>query len=523
MATAEIAVANVELTLNEPCEPSPDSSSNTAVNESEMAVNESEMQVFVKEHLLSLMRPVNFSIQDIFEQLKNLRDDVWSRHKKVDESSRQLERHSSHVETFTRDLTSLNKKTGKIETAFAQMLEIQSKAQRERAEAVCEKLDNEMQKLFARVQELEGARTVSEGSIIKLQSGVGELASFTKRMDTDVVDLQKKLEDVNFCNLGMSQRLEQTKVRLDDASQNVQKLLECTSHHQEEIKVNHSRSSRAIQNLEERTVVACFDIEAHGRRLSHLEGELEKIWKEVGSVESANAIADENQKKMHNEMLEFQKLDTRTAIRELGKTIHEVDARLKEVAQGASDMVKTKLAELSEGVTTNRKTAVDNAACISKVGGNLLKIEYRVDGAEHKIADLEEKKDLLRQDVKSAEVQIKTLRFDQQTSATAIEEHGRELEKANSRVYGCEKGLENADKGIKQLTSDITSINDKMSRTSNHLNLAHEYLNGMTKGIADAQKHVSSGMDGMLPMKEQQLSLPGLPGAIPRRPLTAFT
>jgi len=85
-------------------------------------------------------------------QLSRLRDDVSVRSKKVDSSSIQLERHAIQSETFSKDLTSMGKKMGNLDKNFAQMLEIQSKATRERAEGVCERLGSEMQKLLARVR-----------------------------------------------------------------------------------------------------------------------------------------------------------------------------------------------------------------------------------------------------------------------------------------------------------------------------------------------------------------------------------
>jgi len=278
--------------------------------------------------------------------------------------------------------------------------------------------------------------------------------------------------------------------------------------------------------MEERVVVACIDTDLLRTKLSGTDSEVQKLWDTIGKVADEVNAEETDLGKMKNEMLELQKLDTRSAILELSKVCDSLDTRFTELAEGASPMVKNELSKLNETVDKTLRGLAENANSIRQVDEHALHNSHHFEEILKTQGDHQTNQRRLSVDVNTSlsdmEQQISLMR----QTESAMQVHMCDLDKWSSRVANCENAVENNESDLKTLFDGLASTNEQIARASNRLNLAHGGLSGMTKGISEAQKRIADGLQGVMPaekFKGEEICLPGLPGTLPRRPATSMT
>mmetsp|Transcript_54443 Transcript_54443/g.127097 ORF Transcript_54443/g.127097 Transcript_54443/m.127097 type:complete len:545 (+) Transcript_54443:130-1764(+) len=91
-----------------------------------------------------------------------------------------------------------------------------------------------------------------------------------------------------------------------------------------------------------------------------------------------------------------------------------------------------------------------------------------------------------------------------------------ETEKALFASKRLNRDLDSACATIKMLQEALEQTNDDVARVAGHLDLAHDYLHGISKGVQDTHQKVSLGQDGLLPPKAERRTLPALPAPKPK-------
>jgi len=91
-----------------------------------------------------------------------------------------------------------------------------------------------------------------------------------------------------------------------------------------------------------------------------------------------------------------------------------------------------------------------------------------------------------------------------------------ETEKAQFASKRLNRDLDSACDTIKTLQEALDQTNEDVARLAAHLDLAHDYLHGISKGVQDTHQKVSLGQDGLLPPKAERRTLPALPAPKPK-------
>lgn len=491
---------------------------------------EGEMQVFVQQHLLSLLQPVNATQLDLQDQLNRLTGDTLARHVSIDESLDRVQRHEVCLQALSSDFSQTNQKVSRMHTELSQMIELTMKTMRERTEAVCSRMDAQLQDVAARTHSLEAWRLEADGDddsgyIRQCLKEVGSMQERSIKLESQIIELQTSVEGLNHCNLGLSQRLESSKTKLDDACKDLHKVMSTTSLHMEETRRSLEAQKKVVAHMEERIVVVCMDTAVTKSKLSGTDSEVQKLWDTIGKVANEVNAEETNLGKMKSEMLELQKLDTRSAILELSKVCDSLDTRFTALAEGASPMVKNELSRLNKTADKTVRGLAENIASIRQVDEHTLQNSNDIRQILKTQGDHESnQEDRMKR--------VNTSLSDMEQKMAAVTETERimqanmhDLSEVSARVANCEEAVENTEADLKTLFSGLASTNEQIARASNRLNLAHGGLSGMTKGISEAQKRVADGLHGVMPaekFKFEEISLPGLPGTLPRRPATSM-
>lgn len=93
------------------------------------------------------------------------------------------------------------------------------------------------------------------------------------------------------------------------------------------------------------------------------------------------------------------------------------------------------------------------------------------------------------------------------------------------RLQTSERRLDENSNRLHAVNKEVTSTSEEVSNMSGRVDIAHDYLHGLGKGLMAAHSQVVDGQEGMLPYKDKQSSsLPALPEMhkkSPERPASA--
>merc|ERR1719181_2312292 len=80
--------------------------------------------------------------------------------------------------------------------------------------------------------------------------------------------------------------------------------------------------------------------------------------------------------------------------------------------------------------------------------------------------------------------------------------HALELEQGKSRQDQLRNDLGQASMALEGLSNDFASTSAHLGHVANRVNLAHEYFDGLGKGMQDMHRHAlgGTGTGGMLPL-----------------------
>lgn len=87
-----------------------------------------------------------------------------------------------------------------------------------------------------------------------------------------------------------------------------------------------------------------------------------------------------------------------------------------------------------------------------------------------------------------------------------------ELDRTRALQVQMNGDLKDTSAGLQKLTGTVGATLVEVGQVSSRLEVAHEYLDGLSRGVQDTHRHAMAGTSGMLPPKAPQTwELPGIP------------
>merc|ERR1712216_372307 len=142
---------------------------------------------------------------------------------------------------------------------------------------------------------------------------------------------------------------------------------------------------------------------------------------------------------------------------------------------------------------------------------------------DERVQRLEDQEERLGQRVDSTDAAIGSLGAFREDAAVRIDMHALELERGKTRQDQLRSDLGQANVDLEGLSSEVATASAHLGHVADRVNLAHEYFDGMGKGLQDIHRHAvaGAGTGGMLPLPPKSPKTPKSPqktGTLPDIP-----
>lgn len=479
--------------------------------------HESEMQAFVHQHLLRLLSPLTDNVRSLQADLQDLKYSFSKKAYEIGASTAKLTEHDLRLSTVANNWNESLSNMSKMKSDLFQMIELQAKANRERCDASLLKVDEELRRF---TEELHLTKKSCDIQVDKALQETKDVYKVLAEHDSKISRLQEYSEYLNHCQLGMSSRLEKSKQLGDDTHQQLQKYMSSSTSQGEELKRTSSRLQNRIESLETRVYKnkqdafhLSADIKATNASLAELHRAMNGFITDSSLGIETTATPDENSTS----------LSMKTVVDRLAEELKTTKKELELLTSNMHEKIVAQLKELQATVLKDSTRINEQGAAAESMKSSLMDYAGQVKQIQKKVQDQGSSQERLKQDLDSFDTSMKGLSSSFEDLRQKLEAHSVEFAMMDERMKTDEAFLEATRSGLNSVSGKLNSTNEDVTGVISRLNVCHDYLAGIGRGLQEAQRRAHAGQDGMLPHKDPDKSnflptLPSLPTNLPRKP-----
>jgi len=470
------------------------------------------MQSFVEQHMLSLLVPTSQHVRDVQGDVRALKAEVQAQCLQLNSKGSAVDQHDQQLSALWAELHQVSLKMGKMRSEISNEIVDAVKLNRLRVEEISRKVEAQITDMDHLLKDLQLCWKSTDADIHKLQDRVETLEAMARPMCGDIARIDQLVEEWRHEHLGLSERVEHTKRQGEDHKAGLQKLMATTTNQDREAKDGIAKVGKQIKDLGIELAACNQNVMGHEERLTSFGANLKRTMDEIGTVRSE--LEDEKRTNQEQEGI-LKNMN-------LGQA---VDLLFQRTAKTSNDVegILTELHE-EEGLVRKLTARVDaDLGVISSHTEEIKRLEKerivlrdhcsdhaeRLTRQEKVHGDLKEQADVACADIRRLRVSLKA-------SEKSLTEHAQRLEETDARQADSERRLEDTDGQLTGLRAEVGRHGEAAAKTAMSLDLAHEYLNGVGKGLAKAHSRMVDGHEELLPFKKAPTrNLPSLPSARP--------
>jgi len=463
------------------------------------------MQSFVNSHVMSILEPLAEHIKEIDTNGKRSTKEIASVAERLDKSDGRLDGLDAAYRRLEEQLRPV-KEDGKVEDqilALSQRLaavEGECKIARDAHSAEAMRLDAANASILALRHHLE------EGNVFlnDLAAKESKTARLAERLDNLLGELKESHAGLCERHLNLAKGQQHTLMDCENAQQILSQLTAKLQTHKVEATEGLTSASeradgmeKAIAELQTRSAVqdkAGFMTRDDVGRLSASIQEVMEQLHRLGLDRQAGQGAETADMPARLARLEdgLIRLD-----RKFGSELHDVQEPLR---------------QLTERVNKSTVDAYRNSTDIQSLDATRKRHDDQLRGMELHTWELEAKGAKLRQRADVADSQLGGLTSLHKKAEAMLDFNTLEIEKTKAQQQQLVGGLDEAGRSIRGIGSELGATKSGLSGLRDRLDLAHEYIEGVGRGVQETHRHVVAGSGGMLPPKSfQARSLPDIP------------
>lgn len=467
------------------CKPSPNFGEGTA-----------SMQKFVMQHMTSILHPMSQHVKELQEYTEELAKDLKLVGSKVEENRSKLDNHSVMLSKGHEELRS---KAGELEGLREEyqnlhdkqiIIESDTKSVKEAVGTMEERLSKSIDVQHVLHKSMDDTKSEMHELGLKLW----KTSALAEKIQAGLSELTESHTGLHERHLGLARSSQQVTKICEGTQNGLAKLTPKFEHHRKEM-------SNGIASLNERSTC--------------LEKMLLDVRNQLGSYDqqaaSTRGIIEAMQTSLGGVQCEVGKLTGGQGKDNKNKKEDSIIARLQAAEQGLD-----KISQNVEYVTTSvlgtvhnlKRDLDDSTVIIASHQSNILELSSKAERHGNEILstksrtdELELKEATLSKRANDVDDSVSQLVAFQRSSARQLDLHTLELERAQVDRHQMGKKIEGVAESVHSVSTDLGATNDGVARISSRLDLAHEYFDGLNKGLQETHKQVLTGQSGMLPPK----------------------
>lgn len=479
--------------------------------------HESEMQAFVHQHLLRLLSPLTDHVRSLQADLQDLKQSFSQKAWEIGASTAKLTEHDLRLCTVANNWNESLSNMTKMKSDLFQMLDLQAKANRERCDANLLKVDEELRRF---TEELHLTKKSCDVQVEKALQETKDVYKVLAEHDSKITRLQEYSEYLNHCQLGMSSRLEKSKQLGDDTHQQLQKYMSSSTSQIEELKRTSSRLQNRIESLETR-------VYKNNQDAFHLSADIKATNASLVELQRAmNGFVTDSSLGMESSATPDQHstaLSMKSVVDRLAEDLKTSRKELQLLTTHVNEKILVQLKALEATVVNDSTRINEQGAAAESMKSSLTEYAGQVKRIQKKLEDQGSTQERLKQDLDSFDASMKGLSSSCEDLRQKLDAHSIEFALMDGRLKTDEGLIEASRSGLNSLSGQLSTTNEDVTNVISRLNVCHDYLAGVGRGLQEAQRRAQAGQDGMLPHKDPDKSsllptLPSLPTNLLRKP-----
>jgi len=488
---------------------------------------ENSMKVFIQEHLTFILQPLAETVTDIQKSIRKIKDDTAH-------ANGISERNMEHISAHEQKLVLVN--------AAVQRCSDDVTNQRKDTSEVLDRIVNvegELDLTKVGLNKMEGYVTATANASHDYRKMIDDIDARVRQVQLSVSETNvyhmaftDRLSEIRNLHDGLNDRHMQMVTTLQQVKQSDENTRAVVKRHISTVDKQKKDVQRSFTLLDDRLkVVEGMVLETNhktqqtAKGLKKIELGLKDVLGEMSEVvgvqqglnqTTATKTSSDAQSPQPAKAAQAPENPTNKFANRMGRIeesislLHRNQAFEKDAAatwkKEVDEMIKKSVVDMREN-TLHLELATKNAK------GN----EDRVLRNENRIIQLESNVDkVMKLSEKAGEdTERKIVNGPIRDLQAVVEFEKLERDKTNTHLAHVEKSIEPIRPEIQMLNKEVIDMQGAMSKIAMRAELAHEYMQGVSKGFQDTQKRVSAGLDGMMPPKTitNRKMLPEIPGS----------
>mmetsp|Transcript_56826 Transcript_56826/g.122881 ORF Transcript_56826/g.122881 Transcript_56826/m.122881 type:complete len:505 (-) Transcript_56826:121-1635(-) len=479
------------------------------------------LQDFVQQHLTGILQPFAEHFHELQGQLEQLAKDLVHNNEAIERVDKRASRVEDHGAALKTDLDHLQRALQDVRVEFGQVHHKHEDliVDHDATKVALKRVDGHLHSTSLSAQMARTQLEAHEKCFRSLEGSIEDGKKATSCVDARVSELWALHSISQEAHQELAQRLSEEKLLAEQRQLLFVEHQATVEQQQARAWLEHQKLADRIQELEPALEKLELRIAEDAASLAANVANVEELERLVSSIEEA---------------LELQGEDMAKAMTETGAEAKSIGDRLnRKMEEGLSRLtkefpiaVKKMVMELTQPLVDaidghssdldKQARDITNLSEVHKGHGELiLRVDRHSGQLDGRLSELSKQAEV-------AGAQIKGLTASQKAAASRVEALEHELDKTNRGLQQAHSHLEAADSGASALSGDMTLLKEAWARVSARLDLAHDYVEGVGKGLQDAHRLVITGQEGMLPPRSNSRvrALPALEAALGSAPRT---
>ena len=219
------------------------------------------MQLFVQQHLVSLLKPINEHVKDLQTQVRGLSVDVLKKTAMIDRNRERADEVARQLGSLKDSMKETQQKVDNALLEVSKPFELMLTAFRAQMSDEVRRLHEVLDPLPAKFSTMDANQQLLQSQVARLQNKLEENVARCVALENSSKSVEVRLTDMKHCHLGLSKRLEDTRLLANETNEVVGKLEGIVTHQGEEAKVGLARAKQRSQALDAKvTWVVCDNI-----------------------------------------------------------------------------------------------------------------------------------------------------------------------------------------------------------------------------------------------------------------------
>eukprot|EP00927_Polykrikos_kofoidii_P036672 TRINITY_DN30951_c0_g1_i1.p1 TRINITY_DN30951_c0_g1~~TRINITY_DN30951_c0_g1_i1.p1 ORF type:complete len:473 (+),score=93.97 TRINITY_DN30951_c0_g1_i1:91-1509(+) len=467
--------------------------------------SESSMKDFIQEHMTSILRPFADHVVELKSLVKQLREDLTETATLSTKNSHRLDLHDPRIATLEANCAKVRADFDALHPQFLKLRELHFKLDIDHnlTKENLVKTDQRHAALQGFVNELSALESDDRNCIAKLQRDLANT-------DSNAGKLARSHADLKTFTDGLHNRHEETVLTLAKTKQLAEDTHETLKSHISAADFRHRENWKAVSFIQDNWR-NMEDMLSNSMRMLRKQAEdLEATSMEVNllncQINGGKPEDDDGPVRNHR---------IGTAPFVVKDRFDEIERNFRKIATSLESNIGS-VHDLTQTVRGNTDVIQRNSGDIQSFVQVQSNHNIRINGLFQRTGVLEKRADVLTDRADVVDIDLTNLRTQSEQAFSNLRQHSEELDLVRAHQKRSDESLDDAHRGVQNLNVELGVTRGVVAKIDARLNLAHDYVQGLSKGFQDTHQKVVHGKEGMLvPMQTTTRTLPKIPGSLP--------